>query len=443
MCTGETQELDATEYGANILWNTGSSNPLITVASAGTYSLAAGNTCEFVVVNHEVTVASCPFTIELDHEIVPKDTFFPCADVIFRFILRNDSGADRKNTVFTDTMPEGFTFVEILNNPFGGDLIQGLASNIVTIEHLLLKGGKDTLDILVNAGDVPPGDYRNRAYIRNIPLLMGPFRISDNPNTTDFDSTAMHLSGSGFDSLWLTERICLNSPLVLDASDLGETFLWDDGSSKPVYEVVNAGDYHLEILDGCDPADVFWHVIDVGKVEVLELDTFYIHQGEQISIKPTVISLGDTLLFNWSDPSGISLSCSDCPNTVARPFENTIYTFFASNGACKDSVFITVRVDETRRIYTGNVFSPDDDGANDFFFLQSPDAGYIRSFSVADRWGNVLFNNPKSGFNEQYAGWNGEHKGKPVPAGVYIWWAEIEFPDGELKILKGDVTVIR
>jgi gliding motility-associated-like protein len=443
VCTGQTKQLDAREYGGSILWMTGSTNPLLTVSTGGLYSLAAGNTCEFVVVNHEVTFATCPFTIELDHKIVPSDTFFPCSDVTFRYILRNDSGEDRKNTIFTDTMPAGFSLVEIQSNPFGGNIDPGSASNIITIKNLLLKKGVDTMDILVNAGEMPPGDYKNRAYIRNIPLLMGPFRVSDNPNTSDFDSTSMHLLGTGFDSLWLDKKICLNIPVILDATTLGKTFLWEDGSSGATLEINSPGDYHLVLLDGCEPADVFWHVADVGRVEVPELDTFYLHQGEQMEIKPVVYSQGDTLIYTWIDPAGNSLSCFDCPDALVMPFKNTIYTFLASNGACKDSVFIIVQVDETRRIYTGNVFSPDDDGVNDFFFLQSPDAAIIRSFSVADRWGNLVFEDRKSGFNEQYHGWNGDFKGRPAPAGVYFWWAVIEFPDGEIKVVKGDVTLIR
>ena len=444
ICYGQSLELDGSQFGGQVRWNNGSTATALMVDKGGLFTLTAGNVCESIVVNHDVTAASCPFTIAMDHEVLPNDTFFPCSEVTFRFILRNDSGEERHHILFTDTLPTGFTFETILRNPFGGQVIPGTDPYIISIENLLLKKGRDTLDILVRAGEVTPGNYKNRAYIHNIPIVMGPFRMSDDPNTFVFDSTAMHLRGSRHDSVTLTEKICINSPHVLNGGQFGFTFLWENGSTDSVLVVQDTGLYLLQVLDGCIPTNIYWNVVEGGHIHIYGQEQYAIHQGETIDLLPGYDVTGDTLLFYWNDPEGASLSCLDCPKPEASPLNNIIYSFSIDNGVCSDTAFYTVKVDKTRRVYTGNVFSPDDDGINDFFFLQSPDAGIIKHFAIADRWGNLIISHRNAIFNDpQTSGWDGTFRGRNVESGVYFWQAQIEFPDGEVRVFSGDVTILR
>lgn len=125
------------------------------------------------------------------------------------------------------------------------------------------------------------------------------------------------------------------------------------------------------------------------------------------------------------------------------PLQSAVYGLKVSNGICQDSSRIEVQVDQTRRIYAPNVFSPNNDGLHDYFYLQSPDFGIIRSFRVFDRWGNVLYSSGSDVFNDLSGGWDGNSRGKPLPPGVYIWQAEVEFIDNTKKVLSGEVTVVR
>ncbi|HRI58511.1 MAG TPA: gliding motility-associated C-terminal domain-containing protein [Saprospiraceae bacterium] len=442
ICHGETVELDASAYGSKVHWSTGASTTILPVTQGGMYTMEAGTTCEEIVVSHNVTSATCPFTIELSLVFVP-DTLFPCSELIFRFIIDNDSGEPRYNVSLADTIPPGFTFLQILKNPFGGNLRPGLPPNLISIEGMTLKMGMDTLDILVEAGDIIPGDYKNRAKIYDLPLVMGPIRLSDNPATFSFDSTSLHVLGTLSDTLFFEEIVCFNAAITLNASDLGKNFLWDDGSTAPEYVVEYPGDYHLTIFDGCRPSEIYWHVSEGDPIQAAPMDPLFIHQGEQIRLEPIIFNQGDTLLFKWTDPPGNSLSCLDCPDPVALPLRSTMYEVEVSNGVCSDSTFVEIEVDRSRRIFVPNVFSPNDDGVNDFFYLQSPDYGVIRTLAVYDRWGNAVFFSGDSVFNDVSSGWDGRFKGKDMTAGVYLWWAEIEFPDGDRQVFSGDVTVFR
>jgi hypothetical protein len=45
--------------------------------------------------------------------------------------------------------------------------------------------------------------------------------------------------------------------------------------------------------------------------------------------------------------------------------------------------------------------------------------------------------------NDAAAGWDGTFRGKNSQAGIYAWYAEVEFIDGFVVVLKGDITLLR
>jgi gliding motility-associated-like protein len=441
ICHGETLVLESAEYGNNVQWNTGVTASSIPVTQGGQYNFVAGSSCEQIVVSNDVTSASCPFTISVGHVFVP-DTTFACSDIIFHFLINNDSGEPRTNLSFADTMPAGFRFVEIVKNPFGGNLKPNSPPNIFCLQGMTLKKGADTLDVRVYVGDVPPGAYKNRAVLFGLPQVMGPLRLSDYPKTINADSSSLLVQGALSDSLHFEQIICAATEIVLDASALGKTFLWDDGSSEPALRIDAPGNYHLTIFDGCEPAEVYWQVLEGVPIEIPAFGPFSIHQGDEISLNPLILNQGSTLQIQWHDPLVNSLSCLDCASTLALPLESVVYGFSVANEQCSDSIGITVEVDKRRRIYAPNIFSPNDDGYNDHFFLQSPDYGFIRYLRIYDRWGSLVFETREQDLTTDMPQWDGRSREKKVPPGVYIWQAEIVFVDGSRQVFSGNVTVV-
>jgi gliding motility-associated-like protein len=442
ICQGESVVLDATAFGSNIIWNTGATGPLLEVSQGGLYSVEVETGCQTLLSSYDVTSASCPFTISLAHEFVP-DTVFPCSDLIFRYIFDNDSGEERKQVSFLDTLPAGFSFLEILNGPTGAILKPSLPPDIVCLENLTLPKGKDTLDLLVKVGDVLPGDQFNRAMIYNLPQVLGPTRLSDYLLTLPADASRLYVLGTWSDTLYFDTVVCANAELILDARHLGKNFLWQDGSTSPVFIVKEPGAYHLTLFDGCKPAQVFWTISAGTPVEIVMPHADSIHLGEQLEINPMILNAGDSLGLAWTDPVGNSLSCTDCLHPVTSPFESVTYTLIANNGVCADTATIALFVDINRRIYAPNAFSPNDDGINDFFFLQSPDFGFIHHLDVFDRWGGLVFTSNVAVLNDEKSGWDGMAKGQLAMPGVYTWRAEIEFIDGKKSVFHGAVLVVR
>ncbi len=204
--------------------------------------------------------------------------------------------------------------------------------------------------------------------------------------------------------------------------------------------------YDLRVQDvrGCEvslPATV----PPVRYLEIGLTDNFSLLQGDSLQLNlvmnftPAEI---DTIL--WT--GGAGLSCYDCPRPTARPFSSTTYDVeVISLDGCRARTQVQALVDEREAVYVPNAFSPNGDGVND---LLSPLAAVhrvngIRKFEIFDRWGNQVYLAEQLPVDGSGGGWDGTFRGRALPVGAYVWWAEVELTDGRPVLLKGDVTILR
>ena len=91
----------------------------------------------------------------------------------------------------------------------------------------------------------------------------------------------------------------------------------------------------------------------------------------------------------------------------------------------------------TDQVYIPNSFTPNNDGLNDVLRVYS---NVIRSmkFVVFNQWGEKIFES-----NSQSVAWDGTHKGKPQPSGVYIYVCDIVLNTGERIQRKGSINLVR
>ena len=444
-CLGESIDLDGSPYGSNLFWDDGSNLAQRTVTEEGIYTVESRNRCNSFIVAFDVTAASCPFTVALAHEIIPSETL-PCTELTYKYVFQNDAGVSLENISFEEVLPEGFTFIELLGDPFGGELDQNLLNqNTIKIDNMALPLGFDTLSFLVEVGNIPPGDYPQRAVLEGFPQKIGPRRFSFDPNVPGSDSTNLTILGVEKDSLQIDLELCANSDLSLNGQPYGVNFEWFNGSTEASVMVNQAGLYELVVFDGCSPRHVFFSVADAPLLELgFESLVTDIRLGDSLVLVPNIRSEGDTLTFLWRESNeNNTLNCYNCETPLASPLENSRYQLVVGNGNCTDSINLILFVDKTRRIYSSNIFSPNQDGINDFFYLQSPDFGVVESFTIVNRWGTAVFNTQNSELNEARSGWDGRFDGQFVEDGIYIWQAEITFLDGVTEVLSGDVMVLR
>jgi gliding motility-associated-like protein len=214
-------------------------------------------------------------------------------------------------------------------------------------------------------------------------------------------------------------------------------------TTDTLFENLSAGNYSIYVQNAIGCESVYQASLFSPSEIFLELpDELTINLGESITINSTTNSFA---IENYLWLPGENLSCLDCLQPNASPTINTLYTLTitdASGCIATDEVFI--RVIPIRDVYVPNAFSPNGDGINDEFYLQSgPNVANIRLLRIFDRWGEFIFEADNFPPNDPSQGWDGRFRGQMMNTGVYVFFAEIEYLDGVVEVVKGDVTLVR
>jgi gliding motility-associated-like protein len=94
--------------------------------------------------------------------------------------------------------------------------------------------------------------------------------------------------------------------------------------------------------------------------------------------------------------------------------------------------------------FVPNIFSPNNDGINDVFYIQSnAQVTEVKSFRIYDRWGAVVFEDLNFLTNDPQHGWDGSYGGRELDPAVFVYAIVVETIDDRQLILKGDVALIR
>ena len=150
--------------------------------------------------------------------------------------------------------------------------------------------------------------------------------------------------------------------------------------------------------------------------------------------------------YAWT-PADSTLNCKTCQVVTATPIRTTVYRVMVKDSmGCTAFDDVLLRVIKRRPLYAPNIFSPNNDGINDFFTIYGNQAAVnIKSLKVFNRWGDLVYigTNLPIGIDQKGTSWDGTFKGKDLSPDVFVYVAIVSFIDGEDVIFKGDVTIIR
>jgi gliding motility-associated-like protein len=181
---------------------------------------------------------------------------------------------------------------------------------------------------------------------------------------------------------------------------------------------------------------------------------------------PTVVVRADTTLndgdimpatFFTGTPAGINYKWTNSnPNIGLTEFGvNSVPSFTAVNrgndpiianisvvplnGGCEGTARnykITVKPLD-KDVFVPNVFSPNGDGKNDKLFAYG---NYVDKLEmrIFNQWGEQIII-----INSLNQGWDGTHRGKPQPVGVYVYVLKAIMTDGRTISKKGSITLLR
>lgn len=101
----------------------------------------------------------------------------------------------------------------------------------------------------------------------------------------------------------------------------------------------------------------------------------------------------------------------------------------------------TVYVRKDCYVDVPNVFTPNGDGVNDYFFPRELLTKSVVTFDMAvyNRWGQQVYRTDKI----TGQGWDGTLNGQPQPSGVYIYSIDVTFKDGMVEQHKGNITLLK
>ena len=122
--------------------------------------------------------------------------------------------------------------------------------------------------------------------------------------------------------------------------------------------------------------------------------------------------------------------------TVVKP---GYYTAVVTIDGCSSSDTVWVQNDCYMNL--PNVFSPNGDGVNDYFYPRQMLTRGLTSFNmnIYNRWGQLVYQtNSIDG-----RGWDGNFNNIPQPTGVYVYIIDATFKDGQVEHHQGNLTLLR
>ncbi len=187
-------------------------------------------------------------------------------------------------------------------------------------------------------------------------------------------------------------------------------------------------------------------IIDPPKLLLVTTADTLIHFGDNVKLFAGADSPSVTQSVTWrAMRDSVTLTCEKCATTSADPRTSTMFQVIVMDTfGCTAQRDIVVKVDKNRRVFAPTSFSPNGDGENDSFTLfTGTGTRRVILFQIFNRWGNLLFSKDNFIPNNEKNGWDGTMKGTTQLSDVYFWLAQIEFDDGEIETLTGDVTLLR
>lgn len=152
---------------------------------------------------------------------------------------------------------------------------------------------------------------------------------------------------------------------------------------------------------------------------------------------------GPITSYTWTPTT--QLSCTNCRTPFAMPKSNTTYKVTVQDRyGCRSTGELTVLVVcNGQNFFVPNTFSPNGDGKNDAFFPRGSGLFRVKSMTVFNRWGQVVFDRKDFPVNDPLMGWDGTFKGQKASPDVYVYMLELLCDNNTIVPVKGNVTLLR
>jgi len=245
------------------------------------------------------------------------------------------------------------------------------------------------------------------------------------------------------------EIVCQGEEGELILSETANTmvFLNDDLIVQDTTEIIS-GDYRIEFsdADGCTIVEDF----EVAEIPVIVIDldgSRSVKQGfsSEYNFEVDVAGL-DISNIEWRYRNRVicATNCGETLRLEAVERAGELCVNFVVNQLCDYQECIEVAVEPVLRVYTPNsvIFNALNSPKNNTFKLYpNGENSYVENIKILNRRGTVIYEENGLVDQDSYLGWDGLNQaGDIVPAGVYVYYAEVIDEVGNVNALSGDLT---
>ncbi|MGN6617446.1 MAG: gliding motility-associated C-terminal domain-containing protein [Ilyomonas sp.] len=441
ICEGDSLLLNASDNYKSYVWQDNSTDSVLWVTKAGSYSVKVENYCGgFVSDNINIK------TLQPDNFNFPADTlkcvfdtlvlkapssfsglsFVPAENISIQqnsfqfsnatpiaFILK---GIDTKGCKVTDTI-----LVNLIQTPqvdLGADTAVCMNSNIT------VDAGSGFTNYVWNTGETAQqivikdsGSYTVKAYSTNGCYSADTINVSVHP--------PVNLNFSN-DSL-----ICKGSSYAINPGTF-KKYLWQDGSTAPEYILKQPGQYWVQVTDNynCVSRDTLTIKGYKKMPENFLPDTLGICKGNVTNLQ----SNQSFASYFWNTGS---------TSPVIQITEAGLYWLKVTNTeGCSNTDSVSVYYKNCvvpDVVYFPTAFTPNHDGLNDLY--KASVSGNLQKFHLAifNRFGQKVFES-----SDPQRAWDGTIAGLDQQAGVYVFMGSYQFNNNnKTETIKGTITLIR
>lgn len=162
--------------------------------------------------------------------------------------------------------------------------------------------------------------------------------------------------------------------------------------------------------------------------------------GQSVHLEALVDNEDDIAEIFWSAEE--KRFCSGCFEVTVTPLYTVTYTVYIVDiYGCQNQLEVTVTVREEcieDDFKVPNMMTPNGDGFNDEFYIQSAIPIELRWLRIYNRWGQLLFET--SNIDDR---WDGTYRRTPLNPGVYAYYMELICPNGEPYKKVGNITIVK
>lgn len=218
-----------------------------------------------------------------------------------------------------------------------------------------------------------------------------------------------------------------------------------NGQFTSVFTTSMSGEYHLVVYNtnsGCQ-TEMDVNVITGSLTAKFEPDVTSGYPPLKVNFRNLSKSSDTTNITSiWSFGNSNTTTLSSVASTTAMYTVGGTYTvtLYARKGTCLESAQHVITVEVPSKMVVPNVFTPNGDGVNDFFFLEAKSLSEI-SVLIYDRWGHKIYEVISEKGNIV---WDGKNQlGKEVAEGTYFYIIKATGKDGANYDKNGTINIFR